>query len=65
MSTFYITGILINSGNGKIRKNAKRKTLSVASTLEEAKEEKERLKSIHGSNKYYLQIYTGNWKEII
>lgn len=64
MATFYITGRLVNSYDGKIRKNARRKTLSVASSVEEAKEEKERLRCIHGS-KYYLQIFNGAWKEII
>lgn len=62
MMTFYICGYPRNQ-DGTIRKNAKRKVLDIAHTVEEAKERV----SIVGAkymNKYDVRIYDGRWNEI-
>ena len=62
MMTFYICGYTRNQ-DGTIRKNAKRKVLDIAHTVEEAKERVNIVRSKY-MNKYDVRIYDGRWSEI-
>lgn len=62
MMTFYICGYPRNQ-DGTIRKNAKRKVLDIAHTVEEARERVNIVRSKY-MNKYDVRIYDGHWSEI-